>query len=130
MTRRGCRATLPSTVLNASSACWLVKRHFPESAEVHLMAVDPRLHRQQIGRSLVEAAEADLAADGVRYLQVKTLGPSRADANYANTREFYLALGFVPIEEFLTLWNEGNPCLLLVKALAPGSHAASADPPG
>lgn len=95
----------------------LVKRHFPTAAEVYLMAVDRAWHRRGVGRALVDAAEADLRADGVRFLQVKTLSSSRQDANYARTREFYLALGFEPLEEFPDLWDEGNPCLLLVKGL-------------
>jgi ribosomal protein S18 acetylase RimI-like enzyme len=95
----------------------LVKRHFPTAAEIHLMAVDRSRHRQGIGRALVQQAERDLRADGVRFLQVKTLSSSRENENYARTREFYLALGFVPLEEFLDLWDEGNPCLLLVKSL-------------
>jgi ribosomal protein S18 acetylase RimI-like enzyme len=95
----------------------LVKRHFPTAAEVHLMAVDPAWHRQGVGRALVAAAEADLAADGVRILQVKTLGESRPNEHYDRTRRFYLALGFQPLEEFVDLWDEGNPCLLLVKPL-------------
>ncbi len=65
---------------------------------------------------MLAAAEADLAAEGVRFLQVKTLGESRPDANYARTRQFYLACGFTPLEELTDLWP-GNPCLLLVKAL-------------
>lgn len=95
----------------------LVKRHFPSSAEVHLMAVARERHRQGIGRLLLDAAEADLRSDGVAFLQVKTLGNSRADPNYTETRAFYLASGFTPLEEFLDLWDEGNPCLLMVKSL-------------
>jgi ribosomal protein S18 acetylase RimI-like enzyme len=95
----------------------LVKRHFPASAEVHLMAVDPQRHRQGVGRALIAAAETDLKAEGVRFLQVKTLSESRPNEHYERTRAFYLALGFTPLEEFHHLWDEGNPCLLLVKAL-------------
>ena len=54
----------------------LAARHFPVAAEIHLMAVEPALHRRGIGRALIEATEADLIADGVELLQVKTLGPS------------------------------------------------------
>ena len=92
----------------------LTSRHFPESAEVHLMAVDPTWHRRGVGRRLLRAAESDLAADGVRYLQVKTQGPSSGDANYAETLEFYRGQGFTPLEEIDGLWP-GNPCLILVK---------------
>jgi GNAT superfamily N-acetyltransferase len=96
----------------------LAARHFPESAEIYLMAVEPSLHRQGIGRALVEALEAELIADGVELLQVKTLGPSCPDAGYDQTRQFYLSMGFRPLEEIPDLWPE-NPCLVMVKPLPP-----------
>ena len=91
-------------------------QHFTESAEVHLMVVDPAYHRVGIGSALLRRAEDELRADGVRYLQVKTLGPSLPDEHYERTRRFYAARGFVPLEELLDVWPE-NPMLLLVKAL-------------
>lgn len=94
----------------------LARRHFPESAEIHLLAVEPGLHRQGAGRALVAALEADLVAGGCRLLQVKTLGPGSPDEGYARTRRFYAALGFRPLEE-LSLWGPDNPCLIMVKPL-------------
>ena len=94
----------------------LAVRHFPRSAEIYLMAVDPAEHRSGAGRALVTALERDLVADGVRLLQVKTLGPSDPDAGYARTRMFYQAMGFEPVEEITGLWP-GNPCLVMVKVL-------------
>ena len=94
----------------------LAARHFPESAEVYLLAVAPDMHRRGIGRALVEALEADLIADGVELFQVKTLGPSLPDASYDQTRQFYLHMGFRPLEEIRDLWP-GNPCLIMVKVL-------------
>lgn len=94
----------------------LVNRHFPAAAEVHLMAVDPSWHRRGVGTAMLASVEAGLFADGCRFLQVKTLGASRVDAGYANTRGFYLAAGFEPLEETLELWP-GNPCLIMIKAL-------------
>ena len=73
-------------------------------------------HRRGIGTALLAAAEQSLAGDGVTYLQVKTLGPSRESRGYAATRRFYEARDFVPLEEFPNLWP-GNPCLLLVKRI-------------
>jgi GNAT superfamily N-acetyltransferase len=94
----------------------LAARHFPESAEVYLLAVAPTMHRRGIGRALVETLAADLIADGVELLQVKTLGPSLPDAGYDRTRRFYLHMGFRPLEEIGGLWP-GNPCLIMVKVL-------------
>jgi hypothetical protein len=50
-------------------------------------------------------------------MSVKTLGPSSPDGGYANTRRFYRACGFLPVEELHGLWGEGNPCLVMVKPL-------------
>jgi ribosomal protein S18 acetylase RimI-like enzyme len=80
------------------------------------MAVHPARHRQGIGRAPVAAAQADLAADGARFLQVKTLGPSRPDEGYERTRRFYAGAGFEPLEEITGLWPE-NPCLIMIKTL-------------
>jgi len=48
---------------------------------------------------------------------LSALGPSHSDPNYASTRAFYAAMGFRPLEEFKQIWNEQNPCLILVKRL-------------
>ena len=94
-----------------------VKGHFPQTAEILVMGVIPAAHRRGIGRALVNTAETYLRSQGVEYLQVKTLGPSNPDPGYAGTRAFYQALGFVPLEEFKQIWDEENPCLILVKRL-------------
>jgi GNAT superfamily N-acetyltransferase len=98
----------------------LVERHFPGAAEICLLAVDPAYHRQGAGRALVAAAEAGLVSDGVEFLQVKTLGPSHPDEGYQRTRKFYAAVGFTPLEEIHGVWDPENPCLIMIKHLAPG----------
>lgn len=115
-------ATMPTYLAHAGDAsdepvgALLAVRHFPAAAEIHLMAVAPEHHRRGVGRAMVAALEADLVADGVRLLQVKTLGPSRPNPEYDRTRAFYAAIGFLPLEEHPDLWP-GNPCLVMVKAL-------------
>ena len=96
-----------------------VKRHSPYAAEIYLMAVVPDHHRHGIGRGMLDRVEQRLAADRVEFLQVKTLSASRPDENYAKTRNFWLACGFRPLEELPTLWDEDNPALQLIKAVAP-----------
>ncbi len=93
-----------------------VRRHNPHAAEIHCMAVRPEAHRTGIGRAMVQFVERGLMDQGVRLMQVKTLGPSRPSEHYQRTRCFYEALGFIPLEEITNLWP-GNPCLILVKAL-------------
>jgi GNAT superfamily N-acetyltransferase len=92
-----------------------LKQHFSASAEIYVMGIRPQMHRSGLGRALVQACESYLAGLGVSYLQVKTLGPSHPDPGYARTRAFYTRMGFVPLEEFPQIWDEKNPCLILVK---------------
>jgi coenzyme F420-0:L-glutamate ligase/coenzyme F420-1:gamma-L-glutamate ligase len=84
------------------------------------MGVRREHHRRGLGRALVAAAEAWCRAHGIRYLHVKTLGPSRESRGYAATRAFYEALGFVALEELHGLWANDNPALVLVKDVGPG----------
>lgn len=95
----------------------LIERHFERSAELSLIGVLPARHRTGFGRALLVAIERWLGEQGVQFLQVKTLSARSADASYARTRAFYVGMGFVPLEEFPTLWDEQNPCLMLVKSL-------------
>jgi coenzyme F420-0:L-glutamate ligase/coenzyme F420-1:gamma-L-glutamate ligase len=97
-----------------------LKRHTPRAAEIYVMGVLPARHRQGVGRALVAAVEAWCASNGVDYLQVKTLAHTKADENYARTRAFYEAVGFVPLEVLPELWDSRNPALVLVKRVAPG----------
>ena len=94
----------------------LIHRHFPESGELHLIAVDPSRHRSGAGRALITQVEEDLRADGCRVLQVHTVGPSWPDEHYSLTRKFYAELGFVPLQEVDQLDWPG-PTLILVKFL-------------
>ena len=94
----------------------LHEKHFPETVEVHLMAVDPPWHRRGIGAAMLAETERLVRADDARLLTVKTLGPSRPSKEYDDTRRFYAACGFLPVEEFLDLWPD-NPCLLMAKPL-------------
>jgi ribosomal protein S18 acetylase RimI-like enzyme len=95
-------------------------RHDPRSAEISWMAVRADCRRQGRGRALVEEAARRLARDGVQLLCALTLGPSavepRASDNYADTRAFYDALGFVPLRE-LRLQGWRSPALMLVRPL-------------
>ncbi|MBE9011931.1 GNAT family N-acetyltransferase [Pseudanabaenaceae cyanobacterium LEGE 13415] len=93
-----------------------IKQHSEFAAEIYVMAVHPKFHRQGIGHQLVEVAEEKLRKQGIEYLQVKTLSASHPDQYYARTRAFYRSVGFRPLEEFPELWK-GIPCLQMVKCL-------------
>ena len=77
-----------------------VKVHTRFAAELHVLGVLRRHHGRGAGRALVEAALAFADDEGLRFLTVKTVAPSRPDPNYAATRLFYERMGFVPVEAF------------------------------
>jgi GNAT superfamily N-acetyltransferase len=112
---------LPTTVAlddddRVVGAC-VVRYHTPVAAEIEVLAVERSMHRRGVGRQLLQEVEADLRERGVVVLQVKTLGPSGKSDEYARTRAFYAALGFLPLEERTDIWGPDNPCLISVKPL-------------
>jgi len=92
-----------------------LKQHNPYSSEIYVMGVRLEVQHRGIGHSLLDAAERYAGSQGVEYLQIKTLGPSNPDVSYGRTRDFYLNAGYRPLEEFDRIWDEKNPCLILVK---------------
>jgi GNAT superfamily N-acetyltransferase len=94
----------------------LTHRHFRESAELHLIAVDPEARGNGVGRALINHVAGDLRDDGCKLLSVHTVGPSFDNEPYAHTRAFYQAMGFSPLEEHNNLDWVG-PTLILVRQL-------------
>jgi GNAT superfamily N-acetyltransferase len=97
--------------------------HFPHAWEIHCMAVHAAHRNAGWGRALVMHVQAWLAAKNVSLLQVKTVAATSQSQAYAQTRGFYSHLGFQPLEVFPTLWSPQNPCLQMVKALAPAGES-------
>lgn len=89
----------------------------PSAVEVHVLAVRREEHRRGLGGLLVARAAAYARASGCSLLHVKTLAASDPDPNYAATRRFYEAVGFVPLEELPQVWGPENPCLIMVMPL-------------
>lgn len=94
-----------------------LKTHFGTTAELYVLGVLPDYHHQGLGSLLMQSVENYLKSESISMMTVKTLGPSINDLGYHNTRKFYLALGFIPLEEFKEIWDENNPCLFMAKAL-------------
>ncbi len=94
-----------------------VRAHNARSAEIVVMAVRRDCHRQGVGRALLGWVEEWCTSSGIAWLHVKTRGPSTPDPSYEKTRQFYLAEGFDPLFESLTLWGPEDAALILVKAV-------------
>ena len=94
--------------------------HFADAWEIHCVAVHSACRNQGVGSELLAHGERWLIERGVKYLQVKTVAQASKSVEYAQTREFYRARGFTPLEVFPTLWGPQNPALQLIKVLRAG----------
>lgn len=86
-----------------------------DTVELHCMGIKKVHHRTGIGSMLLEALE-DFAKERYSYLQVKTVDQGHYK-EYDQTIAFYRSSGFRKLEVFPTLWDEWNPCLVMVKKL-------------
>ena len=78
----------------------------PYTAELYVMGVLKEYHRQGVGRALFSSfQEYTKTVDAGRYPE------------YDRTRLFYESLGFRKLETFPTLWDEWNPCLVLIRSV-------------
>ena len=92
-----------------------LKRYGQQSVEINVVGVLPDYRSKGIGTMLLNQVQDDLGKE-VRLLHMKTLAPSHPDPNYVETRAFWKAKGFVPMEAH-ELWGEENPCLVMVKPI-------------
>ena len=95
-----------------------IERHAPASAEILVMGVAPGFHRSGIGRELVRLTEGWCVDRSVRWLHVKTRGPSTFDEGYERTRAFYEAVGFEWLYESMTEWGPEDAALVMIKAVS------------
>lgn len=93
-----------------------MKETSPYTCEIYVTGVKKRAHRCGAGRAMFVAFEEYARTQGYRMAQVKTVAPGYYP-EYDATVAFYRSVGFLPLEVFPTLWDENNPCLVLVKAL-------------
>ncbi|MEM7019111.1 MAG: GNAT family N-acetyltransferase [Pseudomonadota bacterium] len=91
-----------------------LKRYGEYSIEVNVIGVLPTLRGQGIGSRLLAVVDQQATTEKTRLLHMKTLAPSAPDPNYVETRAFWEANGFIPMDAHL-LWGEENPCQVMVK---------------
>lgn len=86
-----------------------------DTGDLHCMGIKKAYHRKGIGKQLYIALE-QYAKNKYKYLQVKTVDEGKYK-EYDQTISFYRSVGFSKLEVFPTLWDEWNPCLIMIKAL-------------
>ena len=93
------------------------KIHHERTGDIYVCGIHPKHHRKGLGKQLYEALEQHFIHQGCEYVIVKTLSPLHTDIHYALTREFYEAIGFKEFYTDYNIWDEENPCLMMIKYL-------------
>ncbi len=94
-----------------------VKIHHGHTGEIYVMGILPEYHRRGIGMQLMEAADIYFKGNGCKYVVVKTLSALVKSNHYHRTRKFYLSVGFEPLITLTEVWDEDNPCLIMIKRI-------------
>ncbi len=87
-----------------------------EVGEVYCMGIKKNWHNNKIGTRLFYELEK-YAKNYYKFIQVKTIEQGRYK-EYDQTINFYKSVGFIEFEVFPTLWDEWNPCLIMIKAVS------------
>ena len=87
-----------------------------DTCEIHCMGVKKEYHHIGIGKLLFNQFE-EYAKDKYEYIQVKTVDEGKYP-EYDQTISFYKSVGFMKLEVFPTLWDEWNPCLIMIKKIS------------
>ena len=97
-----------------------LKETSPFTAELFVMGVLKTYHHQKIGTKLFHQLTRYAQSKNYEFIQVKTVDAGHYD-EYDKTRLFYEQMGFKKLETFPTLWDEWNPCLIMIQSIKKSS---------
>jgi ribosomal protein S18 acetylase RimI-like enzyme len=93
------------------------KIHYDRTGDVYVCGIDPKYHGKGIGTLLYKKLEQYFMEKGCEYVIVKTISDIDTDENYAKTRKFYKKMGFKELITLTEMWDENNPCLIMIKKI-------------
>jgi ribosomal protein S18 acetylase RimI-like enzyme len=94
-----------------------VKTHYGHTGDIYVCGIMPEYHDKGIGKRLFTAAEEYFKQNNCKYIIVKTLSEEANYEPYERTRLFYLSFGFEQLITLTEMWDEENPCLIMIKKL-------------
>jgi ribosomal protein S18 acetylase RimI-like enzyme len=93
------------------------KIHYNRTGDIYVCGIDPEYHGKGIGTLLYKEAEKYFIKNNCKYIIVKTISEIDPDENYGKTRKFYKKAGFEELITLTEMWDENNPCLIMIKKL-------------
>ena len=94
--------------------------HYGHTGDIYVCGVRPQCHRMGVGRALYGRVERFFLEKGCRYAMVETLSDRAEYEPYEKTRLFYESMGLEPLITLTEMWDENNPCLIMIKPLKTG----------
>ena len=89
------------------------KIHYNRTGDIYVCGIDPKYHGKGIGTLLYKELEKYFVENNCKYIIVKTL----SEKNYEKTRKFYIKNGFEELITLIEIWDEYNPCLIMIKKI-------------
>ena len=94
-----------------------LKTHFNKTGEIYVCGVVPGFQHKGVGKALIYEVEKYCQKANCDYIIVKTLSASVNYEPYERTRQFYRSVGFIELVTLTEIWDEENPCLIMLKDL-------------
>jgi ribosomal protein S18 acetylase RimI-like enzyme len=88
------------------------------TGEIYVCGIHPNYHRKGIGQLLYKELEKYCVGINCEYMIVKTVDENDTEESYGKTVKFYEKIGFKKLVTIPEVWDENNPCLIMVKNIA------------
>lgn len=114
------RETLYWAAIDRDNECigfFSIKMQYGYTGDIFVCGVLPEYRNKGVGKSLYYAAEKYLVQKGCKYVIVKTLSDIANYEPYEQTRRFYESVGFEALITLTEMWDEENPCLIMIKVI-------------
>jgi ribosomal protein S18 acetylase RimI-like enzyme len=93
------------------------KIHYGRTGDIYVCGIDPDYHRKGIGTALYKEMEKYFIKNSCEFVIVKTLSEIAEYEYYLRTKEFYKKNGFKELVTLTEMWDDENPCLIMIKKL-------------
>jgi ribosomal protein S18 acetylase RimI-like enzyme len=93
------------------------KIHYNRTGDIYVCGIDPKYHGKGIGTLLYKELEKYCIKNNCEYIIVKTLSELAQCDHYIKTKQFYKKIGFKELITLTEMWDENNPCLIMIKKI-------------
>jgi ribosomal protein S18 acetylase RimI-like enzyme len=93
------------------------KIHHNRTGDIYVCGIDPNYHGKGVGTLLYKELEKYFVKNNCEFIIVKTVDEINPKEHYTQTVKFYESIGFKKLITFPEVWDENNPCLIMIKII-------------